>query len=84
MYIIDRRIIEHTKDGLKTVHVQTDLWSVKAEEFPYPHENPLNEKWKALSSVQLTTFQYCGTGRERLIRSHSSARFCFELSGNSN
>ena len=24
------------------------------------------------------------TGRERLIRSHSSARFCFELSGNSN
>ena len=27
---------------------------------------------------------YVGTGRERLIRSHSSARFCFELSGNSN
>ena len=24
------------------------------------------------------------TGRERLIRSHSSARFCFELSGNLN
>ena len=24
------------------------------------------------------------TGRERLIRSHSSARFYFELSGNSN
>ena len=24
------------------------------------------------------------TGRARLIRSHSSARFCFELSGNSN
>ena len=24
------------------------------------------------------------TGRERLIRSHLSARFCFELSGNSN
>ena len=24
------------------------------------------------------------TGWERLIRSHSSARFCFELSGNSN
>ena len=24
------------------------------------------------------------TGRERLILSHSSARFCFELSGNSN
>ena len=26
----------------------------------------------------------CITGWERLIRSHSSARFCFELSGNSN
>ena len=25
-----------------------------------------------------------GTGRARLIRSHSSARFCFELSANSN
>ena len=24
------------------------------------------------------------TGLERIIRSHSSARFCFELSGNSN
>ena len=24
------------------------------------------------------------TGREQLIRSHSLARFCFELSGNSN
>ena len=28
--------------------------------------------------------QVCGTGWERLIRSHSSARFSFELSGNSN
>ena len=27
---------------------------------------------------------YNGTCRERLIGSHSSARFCFELSGNSN
>ena len=26
----------------------------------------------------------CDTGWERLIRSHSSARFCFKLSGNSN
>ena len=30
------------------------------------------------------TFVNHVTGRERLIRSHSSARFCFELSGNSN
>ena len=28
--------------------------------------------------------KFVNTGRERLIRSHSSARFCFELSGNSN
>ena len=28
--------------------------------------------------------QFICTGRERLIRSHSSARFCFEFSGNSN
>ena len=27
---------------------------------------------------------FVNTGRERLIRSHLSARFCFELSGNSN
>ena len=27
---------------------------------------------------------YADTGRERLIRSHSSARFCFKLSGNFN
>ena len=30
------------------------------------------------------TFVNHVTGRERLIRSRSSARFCFELSGNSN
>ena len=30
------------------------------------------------------TFLITVTGRERLIRSHSSERFCFELSGNSN
>ena len=29
-------------------------------------------------------FKCWNTGRERLIRSHSSARFSFELSGNSN
>ena len=30
------------------------------------------------------TLPFYTTGRARLIRSHSSARFCFELSGNSN
>ena len=43
----------------------------------------------ALASAGVTasasTSSVCiATGRERLIRSHSSARFCFELSGNSN
>ena len=33
---------------------------------------------------QLQTWQDYSTGRERLIRSHSLARFSFELSGNSN
>ena len=36
---------------------------------------------------QIVTEDFCidvSTGRARLIRSHSSARFCFELSGNSN
>ena len=32
----------------------------------------------------ITDISNGGTGRERLIRSLSSARFCFELSGNSN
>ena len=35
------------------------------------------------SNVEIYSTKY-GTGRERLIRSHSSARFCFELSGNLN
>ena len=34
-------------------------------------------QWDCLSHIT-------NTGRERLIRSHSSARFCFKLSGNSN
>ena len=40
------------------------------------HERFLREVRKSL--------WFNDTGRERLIRSHSSARFCFELSGNSN
>ena len=40
-------------------------------------ENPV-EHSKSLFRSEVTT------GREWLIRSHSSARFCFELSGNSN
>ena len=38
-----------------------------------------------LSVTTQNRYQSTGsTGRERLIRSHSSARFCFELSGNLN
>ena len=35
-------------------------------------------------TVKVQSRQESNTGRERLIRSHSSATFCFELSGNSN
>ena len=35
-------------------------------------------------TMHLIMHEQCHTGRERLIRSHSLARFCFELSGNSN
>ena len=34
--------------------------------------------------LNLEVLNVHNTGRARLIRSHSSARFCFELSGNSN
>ena len=37
-----------------------------------------------LKSLLTTDVIFYNTGRERLIRSHSSARFSFELSGNSN
>ena len=41
--------------------------------------------YKKLSSRELSLGDASlYTGRERLIRSHSSAKFCFELSGNSN
>ena len=36
------------------------------------------------TSYRIYFYKFLHTGRERLIRSHSSARFCFELSGNSN
>ena len=39
---------------------------------------------RMLVLTRLVTGRTQCTGRERLIRSHSSARFCFELSGNSN
>ena len=39
---------------------------------------------KAEQKERNTIYYKIATGRERLIRSHPSARFCFELSGNSN
>ena len=41
-------------------------------------------KHQCVLIIQRGLTRNSGTGRERLIRSHSSARFCFELSGNSN
>ena len=44
-----------------------------------------NEKTKKNQGHETSSAQNAlHTGRERLIRSHSSAMFCFELSGNSN
>ena len=50
--------------------------------------------WRSTRTFKLTSLLQCypgqvcsptcNTGRAPLIRSHSSARFCFELSGNSN
>ena len=53
---------------------QTDRQTHMTENITYPHTRVVitNERNKV------------STGRERLIRSHLSARFCFELSGNSN
>ena len=52
----------------------------------------VREEWiKAVQQKPTPILQYPenlpkqpNTGRERLIRSHWSAQFCFELSGNSN
>ena len=38
----------------------------------------------SVTNIFIANLSSGDTGRERLIRSHSSARFCFELSGNSN
>ena len=63
-------------------------------EKPRTDREPLNRDLMAVTAaggIHLTGIHSCSylnyvryTGRVRLIRSHSSARFCFELSGNSN
>ena len=35
-------------------------------------------------TANVLEYKFGSTGRERLIRSHSSTKFCFELSENSN
>ena len=58
----------------------------------YLSRNQLGISWGLEGVLQLRdkedllvqTTEEITTGRERLIRSHSSARFSFELSGNSN
>ena len=47
-------------------------------------KNMFTSKVRGLCQRYRTCDNRIYTGRERLIRSHSSARFCFELSGNSN
>ena len=44
----------------------------------------LDELLRDLLFLSIDNEIYDNTGRERLIRSHSSARFYFKLSGNSN
>ena len=45
---------------------------------------PRVQMYLDLPVSELERISFGNTGRARLIRSHSSARFCFELSGNSN
>ena len=77
------------------VESPSQFWIQRADS-----EQTLQEIGFALENVEKTTVErkemvvgevfaaryvwFPYTGRERLIRSHSSARFCFELSGNSN
>ena len=55
-------------------------------ETPLLDRDLLKQRPPARAGGTHPTGMYCcfTTGWERLIRSHSSAKFCFELSGNSN
>ena len=54
----------------------------ESEKDSYPKIGTAN--FKFIMDFETAISLLYGTGWERLIRSHSSARFCFELSGNSN
>ena len=71
------------------------VFFLKVVNFSYETPNiDRNKKWTTvLKTTKITIInvekkyshpEIGDTGRERLIRSHSSARFSFELSGNSN
>ena len=64
---------------------RTKLMATSVETFLVPEIPLLSEEVSARNFFK-NSFEevFTCTGRERLIQSHSSARFSFELSGNSN
>ena len=49
------------------------------------NSNTVNSNFHLIRSYcEIFFYNFPNTGQEWLIQSHSSARFCFELSGNSN
>ena len=78
MIVITGKIIQNCTNNTTEdkIHILIQLdGNVQLIVFFYPRSNQTTGR-----SVQL----YPCTGRAWLIRSHLSARFCFELSGNSN
>ena len=65
----------------RVASLQRTLANMETEKREIERQVSRQEKDK---SALKKTLDKVNTGRERLIRSHSSARFCFELSGNSN
>ena len=58
--------------------------NVSMQQLKHEFESFLKRFYRKLLVLQPEKYIISNTGRERLIRSHSSARFSFELSGNSN
>ena len=59
-----------------------DLTSISTNDFQ--NETDVEMMADPVATIPPAVEENGDTGRERLIRSHSSARFSFELSGNSN
>ena len=77
-------IIPRFFDGIEVVPslLHGDLWGGNAAQISDSPGMLLASTSKACSKHHVSRLHI--TGRARLIRSHSSARFSFELSGNSN